>query len=166
MTTQQIQEDAQVLLTPELMAGLIAKKCEDDDDFRAEFEKNPKHILEELSGEKIPDDLEVVVCHNEDNVWHIPVPDYKELANIDMKKLSEEELKLLSGGEILVKTGTSTVLAFAIVLSIIGAGVVGGLVAGGGILAGAIVPSVLSRRRRIAEGQAAQAAADAEGSES
>ncbi len=90
----------QKAVMPEVIAAQVAERCYKDADFRKRFMSDPKKTLEQESGAKLPDELNIVVCKNADGTWHIPVP-----GSAGDKQLSDVEMEKISAGEIFLSLG-------------------------------------------------------------
>lgn len=74
-------------------SGDLMRKLSTDAEFRAEFMKDPRQALERMGGQKLPDDLEIVVHESTPKRLHILVPPL-----LPQGSLSERELEAVSGG--------------------------------------------------------------------
>jgi hypothetical protein len=72
----------------------LVKKALADEEFKKVFIADPKAIIEEKSGKKLPEGLNVTVHMNDPQNLHLVLPYCPK----DKGELSEEELSLLAGG--------------------------------------------------------------------
>lgn len=72
-----------------------------DEEFRAEFDNDPKAALAALGGKPLPPDVEVVVHRNESNRWHLTLPP-EEVVEALSREISsavgDKDLEGVSGG--------------------------------------------------------------------
>ncbi len=89
------QEDNTVTLPrmPETASADLAARYLKDEDFRAEFDKDPKAAISKAAGREVPSDMEVKIHRNDEKCWHIALP---SKARIDA--LGEEDIDGISGG--------------------------------------------------------------------
>ncbi len=100
-------------------SATLAARCYGDPDFARRLREDPKAVIEETCGKKLPESLVIEVHENDGRTWHVPVP-----RGGDTDKLSDEQLKDVSGGfEIVVAALVATSIA-------VGTTVVGAVAAG------------------------------------
>ncbi len=88
-------EPLELHTTPESLAALLAQRCYRDAEFRAQLAADPRGTIESVSGEKLAEDINLIVCQNNANTWHVPVP---KVASEEA--MSEEQLEQISAGEV------------------------------------------------------------------
>ena len=94
---------AELPLTPEVAAALVADRCRSEPQLADRLRKDPRACLEKISGRKLPENLKIVLHDNTDDTWHLPLPSYSEGAH-----LSEEQMQQISAGEaVLVGIGVA-----------------------------------------------------------
>ena len=95
MTNENQAEDNKVSLpsSMETAAAAIASRCHEDPDFAKRLRADPKAVLEEMGGNKLPESLVIKVHENDGRTWHLPVPQGDAT-----DKLSDDQLKSISGG--------------------------------------------------------------------
>ena len=101
----------QQLQGAELLKSLVEKAWENPE-FKNQLIKEPKKVLETVTGQKIAEDAKVVVedQSNSDYVYfNIP-----RKVNVDNFELSDEQLEIISGGE-------TVILGACAVLTLVGA---------------------------------------------
>jgi len=113
-------------LTPESSAALVAQRCADDPAFRNRFEADPRGCLEELIGQKLPDELEVVLHQNDTRTWHVPVPGDELTASCE---ISEEAMASISGGFTFTTAFVVIGISAAVVTALIAGGFAGAIAA-------------------------------------
>ena len=72
----------------------IVTKAYEDADFKTQLMQNPKKAIALLTGESLPDDLDICVHENSPTLMHLVV--YLDSAS---EELSEQELKTVAGGK-------------------------------------------------------------------
>ena len=77
----------------ETAAATIAARCYQDAAFAEKLRANPRAVIEELCGRKLPESLTIEVHENDGRTWHVPLPD-----ETSGKELSDDQLGKLSGG--------------------------------------------------------------------
>ncbi|MDD9811938.1 MAG: hypothetical protein OXU71_09535 [Gammaproteobacteria bacterium] len=76
MAKQQPEENiAQFPITPEMAEAHWAMLYVDDAQFRADFDKDPRAAIGRLTGETVPDDVEVVVHRRKPGQIHLVLPE-------------------------------------------------------------------------------------------
>jgi hypothetical protein len=103
--TQQQQQDAQATMKS------IIYKCWEDESFKASLVKSPAQTIEAFTGKSIdlPKGVRLVVNDQTDpSVVHINIP---VKPNLDNLELTDEQLELVSGGELVFATGIGIGLA-------------------------------------------------------
>ena len=107
---------------------IVINKAWEDDEFRAKMVANPKGNIHKLTGLKIPSEVDLIFNDQTDNSkTYINIP---PKPNFDDMELSDEQLEIVAGGEVMFGAFT---LAVALGVTA-GAAVVGG--AAGGAAAG------------------------------
>ena len=100
----------------ESAAATLAARCYQDADFARKLRENPRAVIEELSGKKLPESLAIEVHENDGRTWHVPLPDQAS------GTLSDEQLGTVSGG-------------FEIWITCLVVGTVAAVAVGGGVAA-------------------------------
>ena len=95
MTTKEQEQVTGGPLPPsfEAAAAAIASRCYADRDFARRMRENPKAAIEEVCGKKLPESLAIKVHENDGKTWHVPISQ-----GGDTDKLSDEQLRDVSGG--------------------------------------------------------------------
>ena len=95
MTNENQAQDNKVSLSSsmETAAAAIASRCYEDPDFAKRLRADPKAVLEEMGGNKLPESLVIKVHENDGRTWHLPVPQAEAT-----DQLSDDQLKSVSGG--------------------------------------------------------------------
>jgi len=78
-------------ITPEIMAAQWSLLYRQNEDFRADFDKDPKAAISWLLGQEFPSDVEVVVHRSKSGQVHVVVPD-------EIPGMTDEQLEGISGG--------------------------------------------------------------------
>ena len=118
MTTKEQTTGAALPPSFESAAAAIAARCYEDREFARRMRENPKATIEEMCGKKLPESLAIKVHENDGNTWHVPVSQ-----GGDTDKLSDEQLKGISGGFEIVFTVLAVTAATTITASVVaGAG--------------------------------------------
>jgi len=78
-------------ITPEIMAAQWSLLYRENEDFRADFDKDPKAAISWLLGQEFPSDVEVVVHRAKSGQVHVVVPD-------EIPGMTDEQLEGISGG--------------------------------------------------------------------
>ena len=101
----------------ESAAASIASRCYEDRDFAKRLREDPKAAIEETCGKKLPESLVIKVHENDGKTWHVSVPQ-----DGDTDKLTDEQLKLVSGGEIIFTILIAVAATTATAAAVAGAG--------------------------------------------
>jgi len=88
---------AELALTPETAAALLADRCRSEPQLAEQLQSNPRSCLEKIGGRELPKDAQIVVHSNSDHIWHLPLPCHDQ-----ERELSEEQLQKIAAGEIWV----------------------------------------------------------------
>jgi len=86
-----VEDKQEGRITPELAAARWSLAYRENEEFRAEFDKDPKAAISKLIGQDIPSDVEVVVHYSKAGQVHVVVPD-------EIPDMTEEQLDSISGG--------------------------------------------------------------------
>ena len=100
----------------ETASAALAARCYDDPDFAQRLRENPRAVIEEACGKKLPESLAIEVHENDGRTWHLPVS-----GGQTTDKLSDEQLKSVSGGVEIIWT----TLIVGISVGVAGAAVTG-----------------------------------------
>ncbi len=84
----------------EISATVLGNASAKDGDFRRQLLNNPKQVIQDISTQSVPQDINIRVAQNTEDTVHIPVPSYKELEN-NTAHVSDQDLQNISGGEII-----------------------------------------------------------------
>ena len=116
-----MEQDKKVNLSSsmETASATLAARCYGDPDFARRLREDPRAVIEEECGKKLPESLAIEVHENDGRTWHVPLPPGE-----DTDKLTDEQLQAVSGGEVFV------VAIIAAISIAAGAAVVGGATAG------------------------------------
>lgn len=117
MTTKEQSTGASLPPSFESAAAAIAARCYADRDFARRLRENPKATIEETCGKKLPEALAIKVHENDGKTWHVSVPQ-----DGDVNKLSDEQLKAISGGEVLFTVIALAAVGTVTAVTIAGAG--------------------------------------------
>lgn len=83
----------------ELETKLIGYAWEDEE-FLAKLRANPKDVIEEIAGEKLPDDLKINILQESSNEMSIVIPPTPLASDFDdNEELNTEQLQSVSGGQ-------------------------------------------------------------------
>ncbi|WP_019503716.1 NHLP leader peptide family RiPP precursor [Pleurocapsa sp. PCC 7319] len=93
-----LEEDESTASNP-LYRQIVIKACEDQN-FKTQLMQNPKVAIALLTGESVPEDLEIRVYKNTSILMHLVI--YLEGAN---EELSEQELETVAGGKSVLSSG-------------------------------------------------------------
>ena len=115
MESKKQNKQVELSTSMESAAAALAARCYQDADFARRLRDNPRAVIEELSGKKLPESLAIEVHENDGRTWHVPLPDKAS------GTLSDDQLRTVSGGfEIIF----SAILATAVVASVaVGVGI-------------------------------------------
>lgn len=127
-----LQDEKKLLPTNELIAGVLAQRCYADATFAEQLGDNPREVLQIADSS----DISVQTVRNTEDVVHVPLPAYSCMPEIERKlqeELTDEQLQLVAGGEVIVAliTITTIVVATTAVAGVALAAVAGGLAAAG-----------------------------------
>jgi hypothetical protein len=88
----------EILKSPKLqMEAALIRKCSEDPDFRAKVLENPKGMLEEALGQKLPENVSIFVHQEDLRTLHFSIPPLRS----DLEKeLTDEQLEQIAGGTI------------------------------------------------------------------
>jgi hypothetical protein len=101
----------EILKSPKLqMEAALIRKCSEDPDFRSKVLENPKGMLEQALGQKLPENLSIFVHQENLNTLHFSIPPAR--ASLE-QELSDEQLEQIAGG-----TGTEVMLATILVATL------------------------------------------------
>ena len=98
----------------ETASATLAARCYQDAAFAKRLRENPRATIEEVCGKKFPESFTIEVHENDGHTWHVPVPQ-----GASAGKLSDEQLKSVSGGEI-VAAVLAIIAATAVTASVVG----------------------------------------------
>ena len=90
---QSLPEENESTASNPLYREIITKACEDSG-FKTQLIENPKDAIALLTGESLPEDLDICVHENTPTLMHLVV-----YLNSAQEELSEEELKTVAGGK-------------------------------------------------------------------
>ena len=80
----------------ESAAAAIASRCYEEPGFARRMRENPKAVIEETCGKKLPESLAIKVHENDGRTWHVSLPQAESTG-----KLSDAQLESVSGGEVI-----------------------------------------------------------------
>lgn len=111
----------EILKSPKFqMEAALIRRCSEDPAFRAKILADPKSMLEEALGRKLPEKLEIFIHEEDIRTMHFSVPPTRESLQ---KELSDEQLEQVAGGtEVLTTLGVTLVIGLGALLSITAAG--------------------------------------------
>jgi hypothetical protein len=123
----------EILHSPKFqMEAALIRKCSEDAEFRAKILADPKGMLQEALGQKLPENLEIVVHEEDLHTLHFSVPPSRESL---AKELTDEQLEQIAGGTEL-----------GLVVSLLGIGaILSASVAGTAAVAGTVVGAVIAK---------------------
>ena len=126
-----------VSLISEVAAALIADGCRGDRRAAERLRSDCGTALNDLDV-RVPDGVDVRVAENTPDTVHVPLPHYSYgvSSGADAMSMSEEELRQISAGEVVLAVAFTIGIAVTIVF-----GVVVGSLAGSGVLSGGDSPS-------------------------
>ena len=91
--------------------------------------KDPRGMLEQRAGRKLPPNLKIFIYEEDANTLHLTIPPTPS----SLTKLSEDDLEKVAGGtEIGIATGIILTVASAAVVTAVGTGIAGGVTKGQG----------------------------------
>ena len=102
-TKGDIKMEQQSVITNEMAAAVIADKCRQDKGLADRLCRDSREALESISG-TVSDDVEISVARNTPDLVHVVLPDYKVQKDISANRLSDEDMRQISGGEIFITT--------------------------------------------------------------
>lgn len=82
------------------METLIIEQAWKNPEFKREFVSDPKGTIEKYSGQKMPDNVKIVVHEEDANTMHMTIP----LAPKNLSELSDDDLERVAGGTDVVIT--------------------------------------------------------------
>jgi hypothetical protein len=86
----------EILKSPKFqMKAALIRKCSEEPEFRAKVLADPKGMLEEALGQKIPEDISIFVHEEDLHTLHFAIPPTRE--NLK-KELTDEQLEQIAGG--------------------------------------------------------------------
>jgi len=81
------------------MEAALIRKCSEEPEFRAEVLADPKRMLEEALGQKLPEKVSVFIHEEDLHTLHFSVPPSRESLQAE---LSDEQLEQVAGGTELI----------------------------------------------------------------
>src|SRR5215469_13531574 len=100
----------------------LIEKCWKDPEFKKAVVKDPRGMLEQRVGRKLPPNFKIFIHEEDANTLHLSIPP----APTSLAELSEDDLEKVAGGtEIGVATGIILGTAVAAVVTAVGAGIGG-----------------------------------------
>ena len=136
--------------TNELMSGLLAMRCRNEDGFAERLKDDPKGVVNGLFSEEvtIDENMNVSTVDNTEDVVHVVLPDY-QLLETARTSLNQEALAQISGGVVgtaifatvsgLIAVGTAVGISSAGTAALVGGALVGGAILGTLGIAGASI---------------------------
>jgi hypothetical protein len=101
----------EILQSPKFqMEAALIRRCSEEPEFRAKVLANPKSMLEEALGQKLPENVSIFIHEEDLHTLHFSVPPTRE--NLE-KELTDEQLEQVAGG-------TLTSLVAASVMTFVG----------------------------------------------
>jgi hypothetical protein len=95
----------EILQSPKFqMEAALIRKCSEDAEFRAKVLADPKGMLEEAFGRKLPENVSIYIHEENLTTLHFCVPPSRESLQ---EELTDEQLEQVAGG-----TGLVTVVTF------------------------------------------------------
>jgi hypothetical protein len=86
----------EILKSPKFqMEAALIRKCSEEPEFRAKVLANPKGMLEEALGQKLPENISVFIHEEDLHTLHFAVPPTREALK---KELTDEQLEQIAGG--------------------------------------------------------------------
>ena len=104
---QKSQQPAELRVTPEVTAAVVADKCREDDGFAERLHKDAQAALAEINGQPVPHEVKPIVHQNSADHWHIVIPSDAQARRLGEAykmmdeaggTLSDEQLQAVSGG--------------------------------------------------------------------
>ena len=86
----------QPAVTPEMAMAQVSQLYGENEEFRAEFDTDPRETLGKLSGSPMPEGTTVVVHHRQPKEIHIVLPDEDTMAAETTGEMSDEMLGQVS----------------------------------------------------------------------
>ena len=80
----------------EVASAALAERCYRDLEFAKRLRADPRAVIEETCGKKLPESLAIEVHENDGRTWHVSVP-RGQAAGESSDKLSDEQLAAVSG---------------------------------------------------------------------
>lgn len=106
------------------MEAALIQKCNEQPEFRAKILADPKGMLQEALGQKLPEEIKIFIHEEDLHNIHFSIPPTRESLE---KELSDEQLEQIAGGtEILTTVGITLALGISAVLSISAVGTAAG----------------------------------------
>ena len=107
----------------------LIEKCWKDPEFKKAVVRDPRGMLEQRAGRKLPPNLKIFIYEEDANTLHLTIPPTPS----SLTKLSEDDLEKVAGGtEIGIATGIILTVASAAVVTAVGTGIAGGVTKGQG----------------------------------
>ena len=152
-----MSDQQQIPAMNEVVAALLAGTCAGDQDFRAELQKDAKKTFTDR-GVPLADGIAVRLVQNTADTVHVALPCYESFDQ-SFSDLTDEQLRAISGGEIIVTiifaiggalTAIGTAVgagasALAVGAGVVAAGAGAGVVASGAAIAGVAGASATGR---------------------
>jgi hypothetical protein len=102
----------------------LIEKCWKDPEFKKAVVRDPRGVLEQRAGRKLPPNFKIFIHEEDANTLHLTIPP----APSSLTELSEDDLEKVAGGtEIGVATGIILATASAALVTAVGAGIGGGI---------------------------------------
>jgi hypothetical protein len=90
----------EILKSPKLqLQAALIRKCADDAEFRSKVLENPKGMLEQALGQKLPENVAISIHQEDLHTLHFSVPPILNSAQHD---LSDDQLEQVAGGTIVM----------------------------------------------------------------
>jgi len=107
----------------------LIEKCWKDPEFKKAVVRDPRGVLEQRAGRKLPPNFKIFIHEEDANTLHLTIPPTPS----SLTKLSEDDLEKVAGGtEIGIATGIILTVASAAVVTAVGTGIAGGVTKGQG----------------------------------
>jgi|SRR5215472_10644280 len=102
----------------------LIEKCWKDPEFKKAVVRDPRGVLEQRAGRKLPPNFKIFIHEEDANTLHLTIPP----APSSLTELSEDDLEKVAGGtEIGFATGIILATASAALVTAVGAGIGGGI---------------------------------------
>ena len=88
----------QPAVTPEMAMAQVSQLYGENEEFRADFDADPRETLGKLIGSPMPEDTTVVVHHRQPKEIHIVLPDADTMTAEAGGEMSDEMLGQVSAG--------------------------------------------------------------------